>query len=367
MKIIEKTTLPCFLLLVILIVCGSYFCNFAKSEKEMSDKINDKFKEESPLWGDAISSINKIPYWGKYDSRKYANKKRTTLLSAEDTIVISSSFYHPAYTEYQRRNRETNLLLDNDFDIVVADSLFEAIITKLGIIAESSVELKIRDLHQMFPTPDSMYMGAPFIKTLSSGSVEGFTTDTVGVGICDHALFCGHVKFPLTTVLANMNWFGTPQIYAIVLLITLLVLKHYIQRLTPIGLQYKRNAILMGNTCLDLANKELYLWNGECRHITGTKSALIQMLVEASPTYKLLKEDVCRTIWNRNAKDGQALYNTAMTDLRGLFISEDPSLELKSLPKEGMQLVINESQVRKKRSTHFLMIYLYAHLRKKAV
>lgn len=355
--------------LTVITVCGcSYNFSYVASREELSLQVNELFKEEVPIWGEMISRIKEIPRWGKFDLRKYANKKETTIVTAEDTLKISASFYHPdSYLEYQRRNGESCLLWEDDYDVRVADSLFESAMIEQGIIAESSIELKIRDLAQMFPTPDSMYTGAPFIKTLSSGSVEGFTTDTVGVGICNHALLCGHVKFPFTTVLANMNWFGIPQICAIVLLIILLVLKHYIQRLAPIGLQYKRNVILMGNTCLDLTNKELYLWNGECRHITGTKAALIQMLVEASPTYRLMKEDVCRAIWNRNAKDGQALYNVAMTDLRGLFISEDPSLELKSLPKEGMQLVINESQVKKKRSTHFLMIYLYAHLRKKKV
>ena len=86
--------------------------------------------------------------------------------------------------------------------------------------------------------------------------------------------------------------------------------------------------------------------------------ALLQMLVESAPAYKLSKEEVCLKIWNRNAKDGQALYNVVMTDMRTLFITEDPSLELKSLPREGMQLLVNESLVKRGRWIHFMRIYM---------
>lgn len=351
-----------FTLLAIVIVTGSYLFSYSISEKKMHEKIDNAFKNEVPLWGESIMRTKGMPYWGKSDLKKYENSKQSTILSANDTILISSSFYHPtAFIEYQRKNKETFLLLGDDYDIKIADSLFRSLIMELDIVAQSSVELKVRDLHQMFPTVDSMNTNAPFIRTLSSGSVKGFTTDSVGVGICNQALLYGHVKLPFSTVLANIKWFGFPQMVAISLLVVVFFLLHHGLLFFSHYLKFRKNVVFIGNTCIDLSHQELYLWNGECKHITDTKMSLLQMLIESAPTYILSKEEVCRKIWNLNSKDAQARYNTAMTDMRALFITEDSSLELKSLTREGMQLLVNDSLIKKGRWFHFIWIYMRVH------
>lgn len=358
MKVSRKNIQYRFTLLSIAVIV-SYFFSYSDSGDKLYEKIDGTFEDEVPFWGESIMSTKGMPYWGKYDLKKYENSKQSTILSADDTIIISSSLYHPpAFIEFQRKNQETFLLLSDDYDIEIADSLFKCMIKELDIVAQSSVELKIRDLSEMFPTADSMYVNAPFVKTLSSGSVEGFTTNPVGVGICDHALICGHVKIPFVEIVSNMDLFGFPQIVAIGLLLVVFILSHYGAVFFPHYLKYRKDVVFIGNTCIDLNQKELYLWSGECRHITDTRMALLQMLVESAPAYKLSKEEVCLKIWKRNAKDGQALYNVVMTDMRTLFITEDPSLELKSLPREGMQLLVNDSLVKRGRWLHFMWIYM---------
>ena len=47
----------------------------------------------------------------------------------------------------------------------------------------------------------------------------------------------------------------------------------------------------------------------------------------------------------------------AMKSIRTLFIAEDISLELKTLTKEGVQLLINNSQIKKGRKFHLFWIY----------
>ena len=359
MNITKKNLKLWFPLFVIVVIISSYYYNFINCERNLYHVVNENFKHDALLWGETLTRVKGIPYWGRYDSREYENKKTTTLLSVEDTIVISSCFYHPKeYVEYQRKNRETFLLFEDDYDIWIVDSLFEVMLTRLNLVVESSVELKVRDLSEMFPTADSMYADAPFVKTFSSGSVEGFTTNPVGVGICDHALICGHVKIPFVEIVSNMDLFGFPQIVAIGLLLVVFIMSHYGAVFFPHYLKYRKDVVFIGNTCIDLNQKELYLWSGECRHITDTRMALLQMLVESAPAYKLSKEEVCLKIWKRNAKDGQALYNVVMTDMRTLFITEDPSLELKSLPREGMQLLVNDSLVKRGRWLHFLFFYM---------
>ena len=359
MNITKKNLAVGFILLAIIAIGGSYFRSFSECKNDIGKKIDAVFKKEASLWGDRILHTKGIPYIGRYNSREYANKKKTTMINDGDTIEISTFFYHPnSYNEYQLKNLETHLLTHDEFDINFADSLFKTLMAELGIIAESSVELKVRDLHQMFPTVDSMCVDAPFVKTFSSGSIEGHITPPVGVGICNHALLYGHVKIPISAVLANIELFGTPQMVAVVLLIVVFFLSHYGAVFFPHYLKFRKDVVFIGNTCIDLYQKELYLWSGECRHITDTRMALLQMLLESAPAYKLSKEDVCLKIWKRNAKDGQALYNVVMTDMRTLFITEDPSLELKSLPREGMQLLVNDSLVKRGRWLHFLFFYM---------
>lgn len=366
MKVTKKTIFFWFSLLTVLVVCGSYSRNYAICEMELHEKIDNLFKEDALLWGESVMQAKGIPYWGKYDLKKYVSKKETTILSAKDTIVISSSFYHPdSYVEYQHKNMDTFLLLGNNYDIMTIDSLFKMTLAKLGIITVSSVELKIRDLAQMFPASDSICIGAPFVETVSSGSIKGYTTDSVGVGICNHALLYGHVKIPFSVILSDMEWFGIPQITVIICLFALFSIVYFVISWLPHYSNYKKNTVLIGNTCIDMSRKELYLWNGECRHITDIKFKLVKMIVEAAPAYLLSKEEVCRTIWNRNSTDGQALYNVAMKDIRTLFITEDPSLELKSLPREGMQLLVNTSLIEKGRWFRFLWVYLSVNFKRK--
>lgn len=348
-----------FLLLAIVVVISSYFCSFSICEKNLHEKVDEVFKKEAPFWGESIIRVKGLPYWGKFDLKKYENSKQSTILSADDTIVISSSFYHPtAFVEYQRKNKETFLLLGDDYDVIILDSLFKNIITELTIIAESSVELKVRDLSEMFPTADSMYADAPFVKTFSSGSVKGYTTEPVGIGICNHALLYGHVKIPFGVVFSNMEWFGMPQIVAIMLFIFLYFIFSFVIPRFLFYLKFRKNVVFLGNTCIDLSRKELYLWSGECRHITDIKFKLVEMIVESAPSYKLSKEEVCRDIWNLDTKDAQARYDMAMKGMRTLFITEDVSLELKSLTGEGVQLLVNDSLIKKGRKFHFLWMYL---------
>ena len=222
MKISQRLFRFWFSLLTIIAVVFSYFCSFSVCEKDFYRNIDRIFETEALLWGEHVLRAKGIPFKGKYDSQEYANKKRTTIVMDGDTLEISTSFHYPqSYNEYQRKNLDSYLLLCDDYDIMISDSLFKAIITRLNLTAESSVELKVRDLHQMFPTADSMYADAPFVKTFSSGSVEGHIIGPVGVGICDHALLYGHVKIPFSTILLNMEWFGVPQIVAIILFVFL--------------------------------------------------------------------------------------------------------------------------------------------------
>lgn len=342
---------------------GSYALNFLECKDDLYVQINDAFQWEASNWGDSIMRIKGLPHWGAFDLLEYAKKEQTSIISETDTIEISSRFYHPElYREYQKKNTETALVLAEEYALVVTDSLFRNMLERKGLHGLSSTELQIRDLHQLFPSVDSMCTDAPYTNKLGGGNVMGYTTGPVSVGICSHALLFGHVQISFWEILSQMDRWGLYQSLVFILILLLTWLEYLRVKYLPLLRMYKSHLKLLGNTCLDLNRNQVYLWDGTCKPIIGNKVTLIKMLVDASPSYKLLKEDICRTLWKRDTKDGQALYNMAVSDVRGLFVSSDPSLTLKSLPKEGVQLLIDSSLVHKWRWMHFLPVLIRVNL-----
>lgn len=147
------------------------------------------------------------------------------------------------------------------------------------------------------------------------------------------------------------------QFVIIVLSLILFFSGYYLLKYLSVYWAFKKNVVLVGNSCIDVVNHKVYLWSGEHRHIAKVKMALLKMLLTA-PNYKLTKEEISRTIWGRSAKDAQNLIHTAITDLRNNFITEDSSLELKTLSKEGcVQLFVDSYKLNRCRRFLFMRLY----------
>ena len=114
------------------------------------------------------------------------------------------------------------------------------------------------------------------------------------------------------------------------------------------------NVKFIGNSCIDFNTNTVYYWNGGKLSLTDKRAEVLKVLVDSAPEYRLLKEDICRRIWNRDGKDGQALYNVAMSELRSYLIAEDDSLELKTQPNEGVVLLVDKKRIRKFPLLHFI-------------
>ena len=355
-------------LFLVLIMIFSYSINYHACKKSLQYKVALAFQKEVPNWGDTINKKKGIPHWGRHSSNAYHNKKRTRIVFDNDTIDIARKYYYPEdYNEYCRINSETSLLLIDSYDISIADSLFHGLMRKLDIDGEAAVELHVKDLRKMFPTVDTMCIDIPIDKILSEKKInDGFIVGPVGIGICDHALLYGSVDIPTKEILMKMNKLDGVQKIIILLFILFLFVWYIYIKYSPLYLSYKKNVWVIGNTCIDLNKNVVYLWSGTCKPITGNRVHLIKLLLETAPTYKLIKEDVCQKIWKRNAKDGQALYNVAISEIRTSFIAEDPSLELRSLPKEGTELIIDKSKIKKWRWAHFLPILIFASIKKES-
>ena len=219
----------------------------------------------------------------------------------------------------------------------------------------------------MFPTENSMVHEVPVSKILSSGDLTGFVTEPVGVGICNHALLYGCVDIPIKEVLVRLSKFNWLQFLIILTYIFIISIWWWYIKYFSVLMSYMENVRMIGNTCIDFNKNVVYHWSGECKPIIGNRANILKLLLDTVPPYKLSKEEVCQKIWKRNAKDGQALYNVAMSEFRTLFIKGDTSLELKSLPREGTELIIDKSKVKKWRWVHFIPILTFASIKRQTI
>ena len=183
-----------YILLAVMLLGASYQLNYRDSREAVCESINERFREEVPYWGDSIYLMRNLPHWGRSSSEAYARKTETKIIgdlgfsNGVDTVVISARYYLPkTYREYQHKNGESVLIWHGEYSPVITDSFFNNLLTNMGIEAEAATELHVKNLKEMFPTADSMNVNAPIREVLVAKHVEGFVTDSVGIGICVRA------------------------------------------------------------------------------------------------------------------------------------------------------------------------------------
>lgn len=350
-----------YLLLTALLLTASFQLNYCDSREKVRNRINERFKEAVPYWGDSIYAMRKIPAWGRYSREAYAKKTKTTIIGeldtpgVTDTLVISARYYLPeTHDEYARRGSESALIWSGNYMPVITDPFFSNLLADMGIEAEATTELHVKDLRKMFPNKDSMNVAAPIreVRRVKWRQVEGFVTDTVGIGICNHGLVVGKVAVSHSTIRNGMRWVTWRQVLVLLAMAVLYFVILYVKRIAT----YLQGVHFIGNTCIDFNTATLHYWNGVTLPLTNIKEALLHMLVEAAPEYLLTKEDICRTIWKRDVKDGQALYHVAVNELRGYLIASDDALSLETLPKRGIQITVDRDKLRPCRLLHYMVM-----------
>ena len=346
-----------YLLLAALLLAASFQLNYRDSKEAVQSRINEQFREAVPHWGDLIRDIKKSPYSSRYDGESYVRKTKTTIIYEKgpsrvlDTIVISARYYlPPTHTEYIHKNLETAIILCDEYESIITDSLFSNLLADMGIEGDAATELHVKNLKEMFPTEDSMNVAAPIREVRTARHVEGFATDTVGIGICDQGLMVGKVAVSRSTIREGMRWVAWRQVLLLLVMAGLYFLIIYIRK----AVAYRQGVHLIGNACIDFNTATLHHWNGDTVPLTATREALLRMLVDAAPEYMLTKEDICRTIWQRDAKDGQALYNVAVSELRSYLIAPDDALTLTTLLKRGIQVTIDPTKLHPHRWWHYV-------------
>lgn len=346
----EKNNRALWMGLFVVLMSVSYGLGYYEKQNTLYAEAKNIFIKEAPYWADSVFSIGKIPCSGYYDLERYRNKKVHHIVTAKDTIEISSTFYFPNdFWRYHHEMQESVLILygmergmEKVFDMARMDSLFQTALEKGGIKAEAGVELQVRDLHAMFPDRERMCHDVPVVNVLRKKSVEGGVTDTVEIGICGHGQLTGHINLPVITTLAAMPLWGRWQFGGVVLFLLVWVIVWGMERYKTVVKPYMKNVSLLGNTLFDFNTKNVHLGDGGVVSITSIQIQFLKMLLDAAPQYVVSKEEICRKLWGRDMQNAQNSYNALISTLRKNLFSHDNALELKTQTKEGVELAIDK-------------------------
>ena len=345
-----------YIIISVALFALSYLFNYNDHRDELHGTINREFKQEARTWCDSIMIIkNEFHSDNGTCSDDFPKNKNLYLEMEEGEVVISPKFYNPdSYLKYEHDFTETAFLVCNeqkfDYYFSTTDSLFKNMVTRLGIKADVATTVYAKSLFDMFVSEDSMNVNAPYVRTFQAREVEGFTTDSVSLGICGQGKMVGTVNIPAIEIVKGMEPLAKWQFAALALIALLYLPAIYV----PKKLRYMHNVKFIGNSCIDFNTNTVYYWNSGKLSLTDKRAEVLKMFVDSAPEYRLLKEDICRRIWNRDGKDAQALYNVAMSELRSYLIAEDDSLELKTQPNEGVVLVVDKKRIRKFPLLHFI-------------
>jgi len=341
-----------YILLAALLLAASYQLNYRDSKVAVQNRITEQFREAVPHWLNTIFNTLQIPQGGFYDRAESVRKTKTTIIGAKDTTEISARYFpRTDYEWWLRKGLEGMLIKSDMYDSALTDSLFSNLLADMGIEAEAATELHVKNLKEMFPTEDSMNVNAPIREVLIARHVEGFATDTVGIGICDQGLMVGKVALERSTIRSGMRWIAWRQVLLLLFMAVLYIVVLYVRK----AMAYLQGVHLIGNTCIDFNKNMIYSPDGSAAPMTGNKAVLLRMLATAAPEYMLTKEQICHDIWQRDVKDGQALYNVAVSELRSYLIVPDDALTLATLPKVGIQVTVDHTKLRPHRKLHCLM------------
>ena len=341
-----------YIIISVALFALSYLFNYNDHCDELHGTINREFKKEAPTWGDSIMIIHDIYYYqSETESSRFPKNKNLYIEMEQGKVVISPKFYNPDnYSIWGRDNIHLSLLEDDEYHISTTDSLFKNMVTRLGIKADVATAVYAKSIFDMFISEDSMNVNAPYVRTFQAREIEGFTTDSVSLGICGQGKIIGNVDIPASEIVKGMELLAKWQFVALALIALLYLATIYV----PKRLRYMQNVKFIGNTCIDFNTNTVYYWNGDKLSLTDKRAEVLKVFVDSAPEYRLLKENICRRIWNRDGKDAQALYNVAMSELRSYLIAEDDSLELKTLTNDGMVLIVDIKRKRKCPLLHFI-------------
>lgn len=330
---------------------------YKTEEKQAIKEINDSFIANAFHWGDSIYKINSIYSSGSFNSARYKERHDLKIINEKSTLVISADLFHPEdHREFLKRKADSSLLNCNQYDLPLADSLWNTALRKKGLEVDAAIMLYTKDLREMFPQRDIYIADVPAVATQSRAEFPYTTaavTDSVKIGILDHGTLVGYADIPMLFILKRMSY----PIWGTILLLLLMGFSflHYYFKATDFVKRNSREIIPIGTSLINMSTRKMICKNGSEVNLPNNPFKLLNILLHA-PDCKLTKEEVCNVFWpERDLRDCASVYHSLLLQLRKA-IAIDSTLEIISVPNDGIQLAEHLTRLdRNRRKAHHLI------------
>ena len=205
-----------YLLIFVAVYSIGYIAEYNNSRRDIENNINELFKISSQSFNDSIRNIKNIFLYYTFDSKHLEKRKDMICVSEEGELRISRDLINIENPQEYKKKQLQSIMLDDkeDYDLYVADSIWNNQLRASGYDVEAILLLSARKLKDMFPRRDSLDLSkkVPFMSVHHLGGKEYFVTDSVGLGICNQGCIVSHVHIP-TLEPKSRSYYSDNQIY----------------------------------------------------------------------------------------------------------------------------------------------------------
>ena len=346
-----------YILIFLAVYSVGYMAEYSSCKRGVEGEINELFKKSSPFFCDSIRNITGKYMFAVFDSKDINKRQDMIYVSKDGELKISRDIIKiEGAHEYHYKQLETMMLQSKDYDLNVADSIWNRQLKEHGYDVEAILFLSTKNLKDMFPRRDTLVanLRPPFVSVHNLGGKEYFVTDSVGLGICNHGYIVSHVHVPAIVVLGRIKWYGTALFVAIIALLLSLVISsfrkylaerksviHYKAIAESIEEQNDEQNIAIGNVVYNIDDSTLYnTISHQQLKLPRTQARIMKMLV-TSEGYYVTKNEICMEMWGMDEKMATKSYNSACKRLRDSLESID-GIRLSTIKDTAIQLEIVE-------------------------
>ena len=350
----KKYTLN-YVFIFIAVYSFGYIVEFYNSKIYIENEINELFKTSSSSMHDSIRNITGKYLYYVYDTEDINKRYDMVFINKDGKISISRDIINIENPqEYHNKQLQTIMLQGNDYDLYIADSIWNKQLKERGYDVNAILLLSAKSLKDMFPKRDSLVtnLKAPFISVNSLAGKECFVTDSVGLGICNQGYILSHVHIPTLTVVKHTKWWGSALWIAISVILFLALISafrkyiiekkyktHYKENAESVKTIKDKNIIELGHITYSPQDDTLYNTITKQQLKLPRTQAQVMELLATSKGYYVTKNEICQALWSLDDKAVPKTYNSLCFRLRNSLESID-GIKLVTIKDTAIQLVI---------------------------
>ena len=314
----HRLLIPLYLLLPTLTYLFTMFIIYDNEKRNIESEVNRYFHYEAPHWCDSIryGKNMKITIKGYYSAKYKVDRVQKHRVIADhhgNCTVPNKHIYEKNY--FLHNNKQSNLELASSgmYDIVYADSIWEAQLRRQGLNVNTALIMTTKKLRDVFPTKDSLNLHAVAVSDTSRiiDFDAAFRTDTAYISHRDLVGIVAFAQIPFTFILQRTC------LMMIMLTAIFLLYLLYIATKSLVWLNLKnldRKVIFIGNAVIVKKEKIMLCANGKEHKMMTKELEILKILNENNGRVEI--QSIIEQCWNSFTEEsGRKNFNGSYSTL----------------------------------------------------